>query len=307
MKQVISEELRQGILKEAAAMRKANQTIKVTGKRFDIPAKGRNINIVYYETKREPAPLIIAFHGGGFLFGGNAMNDAMWSAVAEKLDMNVASVEYRKSPEYQYQEALDDAYDALVYLAGHADEIGFDGKHILVMGCSAGANIATALCIYSKRKRGPKIECQILMYPFLDCFTDPDSKGEGSLSGPIMYVFNELHCSPENAQLSIVSPVFAEREELTGLPKAIFCMADNDNLKHEGYRYAKMLQNAGVKVFITKAPGMPHGFFEYGYDEVSDAETAFLDKETRAMIKDGSITEASEESLLFIKRSLFDA
>ncbi len=71
------------------------------------------------------------------------------------------------------------------------------------------------------------------MYPMLDSYTDPMPKGPGSIQGPIMYVFNELHCG-EEADLPVVSPVFASEEELKGLPKAIICYADNDCLKHEG-------------------------------------------------------------------------
>ena len=76
-----------------------NQNIPVFGKRFDIPAPDRSINIVYYEAPKKNAPLILGFHRGGYAFGGNAMNDAMWSAVAEQIEMNVASVDYRKYPD----------------------------------------------------------------------------------------------------------------------------------------------------------------------------------------------------------------
>ncbi|MEI3340666.1 MAG: alpha/beta hydrolase fold domain-containing protein [Eubacterium sp.] len=151
---------------------------------MDLPVQDRQINIVYFRAKREHAPLILGFHGGGFLFGGNAMNDAMWSAVRDALDVNVASVEYRKSPDYRYKEALDDAYDAAVYMKNHAEEFGFDENRISVMGCSAGAGLAATVCLHAKEKGGVLFQNQILMYPFLDASTDPDSKGEGNVGGP---------------------------------------------------------------------------------------------------------------------------
>lgn len=297
----IYEKVKAQVLKEAKMMREMNRKIPVSGERIDLPAGDRDVNIVYFRAKRENAPLILGFHGGGFLFGGNAMNDAMWSAVRDALDVNVASVEYRKSPDYQYQAALDDAYDAAVYMKEHAKEFGFDRESISVMGCSAGACLAATVCIYAKQKGGISFKRQILMYPFLDSYTDPDSKGKGSLEGPIMYVFNELHCMPKDAKLPVVSPVFAALEELRGLPGAIFCLADNDSLKQEGYRYADMLKQAGVPVSVQEYAKMPHGFFESGFGKISEEEMSFLGEEVISMIRSGEIAKASEAALDFVK------
>ncbi len=79
---------------------------------------------------------------------------------------------------------------------------------------------------------------EVLMYPFVDLATDPLSKGPGSLEGPVMYVFNELHCKEEEAKLSLVSPVYATREELMGMPNTVIVLADIDNLKYEGQKCA---------------------------------------------------------------------
>lgn len=292
------------VLKEAAQMRHINKVIPVTGERVDLSVGDREINIVYYKANRENAPLILGFHGGGFLFGGNAMNDGLWKAVSDKLGVNVASVEYRKSPQYQYQAALEDAYDAAVYLKNNAEKFSHNPEKISVMGCSAGATLAATVCLYAKQKEEISFENQILMYPFLDSFTDPMSKGEGSLGGPMMYVFNELHCKPEEAKLSLVSPVFAAKEELKGLPRAILCMADKDSLKAEGYQYAKMLEDAGVEVFKTEYKDMPHGFFESGFGEISEGEMAFLGEEVTAMIKEGIIAEVSGKALVFVSENI---
>lgn len=148
----IYEQVKQQVIKDARVMREINRAVPTSGERIDLPVQDRQINIVYFRAKREHAPLILGFHGGGFLFGGNAMNDAMWSAVRDALDVNVASVEYRKSPDYRYKEALDDAYDAAVYMKNHAEEFGFDENRISVMGCSAGAGLAATVCLHAKKK-----------------------------------------------------------------------------------------------------------------------------------------------------------
>lgn len=306
MDREIIEAVKEQVIKEAAQMRIINRKIPVTGERINLPLGDRIVNIVYYRAMEKNAPLLLGFHGGGFLFGGNAMNDAMWAAVRDILKMNVASVEYRKSPEYQYQEAVDDAYDTALYMKKHWKSFGFNPDKISVMGCSAGANLATALCIYAKPKKELTFEYQILMYPFLDSFTDPDSKGKGSLEGPIMHVFNELHSSPEDARKSVVSPVFAEEAELRELPHAVLCMADNDNLKSEGYKYAAMLKKAGVKTDVYQCQGMPHGFFESGFGSISEEEMQFLGEDVKEMIRNGSIAKASRDAIAFVARNVLE-
>ena len=304
MNQKIYEEVKRQVIKEAAAMRKMNQIIPVTGERMDLPLEYRKVNIVLYRTGKKCAPLILGFHGGGFLFGGNAMNDAMWSAVRDRLDCHVASVEYRKSPDYQWREALADAFDAAVYLKNHAESFGTDPERFSVMGCSAGAGLAASLCIYGKKTGKIQFRNQILMYPFLDLATNPDKKGRGSLEGPIMHIFNELHRKPEEAKLPEVSPVYADRRDLEGLPHAVFCMADYDNLKQEGYRYARMLKDVGVDVAVTEYLGVSHGFFEMGFADINEKEMSYMSDEIKDMIRSGKIKKASREALEFVAENI---
>lgn len=303
-KQELIEQVKAAVLKEARGMRELNAVVPVTGTRYDLPVNGREINIVYFQAKQEHAPLIIGFHGGGYLFGGSALNDDMWSAVRDELEMNVASVDYRQSPDYQWREALDDAYDASVYLKEHAVDFGFDPEQIYVMGASAGAGLAATACIYAKQLETPIYKGQILLYPFADAATDPDSKGEGSLTGPVMYVFNELHCSPKEAQNPLVSPVFVTTEEAAGLPPAIIVYADIDCLKHEGMRFAETLLAAGVPVADRLEEGMPHGYFENGFSDPEKMELSFLSEMEVNLIKDGSCHRSSEKTMAFIKENL---
>ena len=102
----VIEQVKEAVCKEAAEMRRINKIVPV----------------VFYPSEKEHAPLILGFHGGGFLFGGCAMNDAMWSETGAQLGAAVASVEYRKSPDYQWREALADAYDAAVYFQNNGEE-----------------------------------------------------------------------------------------------------------------------------------------------------------------------------------------
>ena len=297
----IIEAVKADVLKETKGMRLANRYVSVSGDRITIKLPDRKIDAVFYPADTDNAPLILGFHGGGYLFGGCALNDAMWSETGRALGAAVASIEYRKSPEYQYMAAIEDAYDALKYFSENAAAYNIDKDRISVMGCSAGAGLAVSACLYAKEQGGPAIDKQILMYPFLDCATDPESKGEGSIGGPIMYVFNELHCKPEEAALPLVSPVFASVDELKGQSDAIFVYADNDNLKAEGQKYAAMLREAGVHVDEMTAERMPHGFYESGFGKITDAELAFLGDDVKRMVLDGTVAKVSQECLEFVK------
>ena len=300
----VIEQVKNEVCKEAQKLRQLNQIVPVSGERMQIPMENRKIDVVFYPAKEENAPLILGFHGGGYLFGGSALNDPMWKETGEKTGAAIASVDYRQSPDYQWKEAIEDAYDAAVYFYEHAEEYHIDKHKISVMGCSAGAGLAASVCLYAKQKNQKLFSHQILMYPFLDLATDPDSKGEGSLDGPIMYVFNELHCKPEEAKLSLVSPVYADRAELKDLPPAIICYADQDSLKAEGVQYAAMLRAAGVSVDDMVAEGMPHGFYESGFGKISESEMNFLGDDVKQMIRDGRIAKASQECLEFVTEHL---
>lgn len=290
--------------KQAAGARQANEMVSVSGKRYKLLLEDRVLGMVYYSCGKKNAPLIMGFHGGGFLFGGSAFDDAMWKTVSEQLGADVASIDYRMAPEYMCPAPIEDTYDAAVYLKEHAEVYGFDPSHISVMGCSAGGNIASAVCIYAKDKGDIKFDYQILIYPNVDCATDPEEKGRGSLPNAMLYVFNELYVKPENAKDPYCSPLFAADERLADLPAAIICMAENDCMNKEGREYARRLEKCGNKVFITETePGIPHGYFEYGFGTGMGQD--FLDDSVKAQIVDGSIARNAQKSLGFIKEHFY--
>lgn len=298
------EQIKSRVIEEARVMHKMNRKNPTIGQRYDLPVKNRTLNVVYHRTEQENAPLFIGFHGGGYLFGGNALNEKMWSAVSSELNVNVASVAYRLSPDYQYREALADAFDASLYLRDHAGQFGFDQERISVIGFSAGANLAATLCLYMKRKDISFFDHQILIYPFLDLFTDPGKKGDKGKDDVVTCIFNELHCMPEEAKQSIVSPVFAAEDELKGLPAAIIDVAGSDYLKEEGVRYAEMLKEAGVPVAMMESKNMPHGFFENTFGDMPEEAMNFFSADEKKLLKDGSMRREADVVLQFIKENM---
>ncbi len=302
-----SEELRRECLAAAAQMQEANRLAEVSGERIVLPLPDRSIDVVWYAARTARAPLLLAFHGGGFLFGGNALNEAMWRALCDALDVNVASIGYRKSPDYKFRAGLEDAFDALRYFRAHAGAFGFDTDRIWAMGCSAGANLAATLCIYAKQRGEAPIRGQLLFYPVLDFGTDPAAKGDGSLAQPLQYLFDELHFDPEDARDPLLSPLYAAPEAIAGLPEAVFFPAAHDSLKTEALRYAEMLRAAGVKTEVHLAEDMPHGFFEVGFGQVSAAELKILGPEVETKVRDGSIAAYCRETLETLRSLLSEA
>lgn len=292
------------MIKQSRGITAANLMVKVDGERIKLPLEEREIDIVYYKAKSSNAPLIVGFHGGGFIFGGCALDNEMWLAVVDALDVNVASIGYRMSPNYMWEESLADSYESLLYLHEHADEFGFDKDHISVMGQSAGGNLAAAVSLKCNKEQTIKLDNQILIYPFLDVYTDPDSKGEGSLKGIGCYVMNNLHCKHEEAKNPFVSPIYANEEMLKGLPNAIIAFCEDDNLRHEAIKYADMLRKANVNVAQKLIEKMPHGYFESGFKKPTKFELQFLGEHANEIIENGSLFESARNTLVFIKENL---
>lgn len=286
------------VTEEVKGARQANKVIPVSGTRHTLHLGGRDIDMVYYPASKTNLPLLLCFHGGGFLFGGCALDDSVWNAMRNQLDVNIASIDYRKTPEYMFPAPVEDAYDSAVYLKAHAGEFGFDPDHISVCGNSAGANIAAAVCLMAKERGGISFDYQILNYPEVDFATDPAEKGSGGVDLPLMYVFNELYVKPADVKDICCSPIFATKEQLAGLPAAIVYTADVDSLKAEGLKYAQQLKDAGVTVYCGTAQGMPHGYFEYGFGTTMSQD--FLPDAIKTQIADGSIAKAAQEALDFI-------
>ena len=293
------------VIHQATAVSFANRLVKVNGTRHNIPLDGREIEIVYYKAPSEasdPAPLIVGFHGGGFIFGGCALDNIMWTRVSNVLNVNIASIGYRQSPDHMWRDCLDDCYDSLVYLASHSEEFGFDPEHISVMGQSAGGNLAAAVTLKNNETQAVKLDNQILVYPLLDMFTDPDEKGEGSFAGEITHIMNELHIKQEESNDPFASPAFATEQMVLGSPKTIIIYCELDNLRHEAISYAAKLRNAGVNVSDMIAKDMPHGFFETGFkDRITDMEFEFLGATGREIYESGLLRKRSEEALNFIR------
>lgn len=210
-----------------------------------------------------PRPLVLHFHGGGWVLGNLRSGDWMCSTVARDADAVVISVDYRLAPAHKFPAGLEDCYAALTWARDNAASLDADSGRIGVMGDSAGGNLATVLCLLAKARRGPQICHQALLYPVTDGRMSTNSyqtcKDAVILSAADMQAFYRYYLEPGMDPLDWrISPLHAA--DHSGLPPALIVVAGRDPLHDEGVLYAEKLAKAGVPVILKDYPQMPHGF-----------------------------------------------
>jgi acetyl esterase len=207
-------------------------------------------------------PLVVYFHGGGFVFGDLRGGDWMCGTIARDVDAVVVSVEYRLAPKHVFPTAVDDSYAGLLWAAEHAAELGADAERLGVMGESAGGNLAAVVALMARDNAGPVIRHQALLYPVTGAL-DSESRRTNSdayiLTAADMAKFAELYAADFDDWRA--SPLKAV--SLAGLPPALIVVAGHDPLHDDGVLYAKALEATGVKVQLLDFPGMPHGFLNF--------------------------------------------
>lgn len=210
------------------------------------------------------APVMLFFHGGGFVLGSIESHDAPCRVLAQDAAMHVLSVEYRLAPEAPFPAGVEDAVASYRYLLDHPAELGISPRKIFVGGDSAGANIATVLCYLAREQGLPQPDFQLLIYPVTDAHNTSSSRktlGEGLfLENHAMDWFTELY-TDGNEALTMdprCSPIFIEN--FSGLAPAHVVTAALDPLRDEGEALAKRLQEAGVRATHHREPGLIHGF-----------------------------------------------
>jgi acetyl esterase len=208
------------------------------------------------------APLIVYFHGGGFVYGDLRGGDWICGTVARDLGAIVVSVDYRLAPKHPFPAGVDDCYAMLVWAAENATSLGADAAKLGVMGESAGGNLAAVVALMARDRKGPVIRHQGLLYPSTGA-GDTDSRranAEGFiLTLADMQKFGELY-GGDNSDWR-VSPLRAE--SLNGLPATLIEVAGHDPLHDDGVLYAEALRTAGVEVDLIDYPSMPHGFLNF--------------------------------------------
>jgi acetyl esterase len=241
------------------------------------------IRVRIYKPKKEgpksgSAPLVVFFHGGGWIVGDLDLSDEALRLLSGLSGATIVSVEYRLAPEHPFPAGLEDCYAATVWAVENTKALGVDPRKLVVCGESAGGNLAAATTLLAKKRKGPKIAYQILIYPPLDLVRDQSTYTDTEVGRLTMaakemlwmrdnYLQDDKH---EGIKNPLVSPIMGD---LKGLPTALMFTAENDPLTEQDRDYARKLRKAGVRVRLVNYPGAIHGFWNFPshFDSGDDA------------------------------------
>src|SRR4051794_30919859 len=208
-------------------------------------------------------PVVLNFHGGGWVSGDVHQSEWWASSVAAEAGVAVVSVEYRLAPEHPFPGPPEDCYDATLWVAEHVDQLQVDASRLAVMGDSAGGNLAAVVAMMARDRGQPEVAAQVLVYPSVDLVDELPSERENA-NAPILTskdVANTpaLYFSGSAVERAdpYASPLRGKHE---GLPAALIQTAQFDPLRDHGAAYAAALRAAGVSVRLTNYVDAVHGY-----------------------------------------------
>lgn len=216
---------------------------------------------LYRPENDAPLPLLVFFHGGGWLFGDLDTHDAMHRVLAKRSGCAVLAVGYRLAPEHPFPAALDDCETAFAWAKREAAAMRCDPYGTALGGESAGGNLAAALTLRLRDAGAIQPAFQLLIHPVTDLsfnFPSMDKLQVPGLSREYLEGARELYLGRADFHDPAISPLRASRHD--GLAPAIVLTAGEDPLRDDGEAYAATLSRAGVEVLVSRLPGLPHGF-----------------------------------------------
>ncbi|MEH2255845.1 alpha/beta hydrolase [Nostoc sp.] len=260
-----------------------------------IPGPGGDLLArIYLPKGKGPFPVLVYFHGGGWVIANLDTYDSSCRALTNAANCMVVSVAYRQAPEHKFPAAAEDAYAATQWVMANAARINGDPKRVAVGGESAGGNLAAVTCLMA-RDRGGKIPVhQMLIYPITNYAFDTPSYQENANAKPLnkammIWFWSQYLNSQSDGNNPYASPLRAEN--LRGLPPATVITAEIDPLRSEGEAYAKRLREAGSSVKAINYNGVTHEFFGTGA-VVDKAKQAV--KEAAAGLRSGFMSNTTK-------------
>jgi acetyl esterase len=242
---------------------------RVEDRQIPGPVQPIKVRIYTPQASQEQAslPVLVWYHGGGFVIGDLDSHDSACRALANQTECLVVAVDYRLAPEHKFPGAVEDCEAALHWVAAHATELGGDPGRIAVGGDSAGGNLAAVVALLAREKGGPKLCFQLLIYPCVAPEPETPSHhqfAEGYLltRKTITWFFKQYLRSSKDTLDPRYAPL--EEKDLSSLPPSLVIVAGFDPLRDEGVDYAKALIEAGNKVTLSNYQGMIHGFYLMG-------------------------------------------
>jgi acetyl esterase len=259
----------EGTVEEARARYNASQLVgepepvaKIEDRHIPGPQGPLRIRI-YTPQGVGPFPVLVYFHGGGWVLGNIEGSDVLCRALTNAANCIVVSVDYHLAPEYKFPVPAEDCYAATQWVASNTAAFNGDETRIAVGGDSAGGNLAAAVSQMARDRGGPNLVYQVLIYPITDYMPDTPSyreNGEGYYltRSEMAWFWNHYLGNEAEGKNPYASPLQAK--DLNGLPPAMVITTEYDPLRDEGEMYAARLKEAGIPTTLIRYPGQIHGF-----------------------------------------------
>ena len=229
------------------------------------PTGTTRVRIVRPEGCTGPLPVVLYFHGVGWMLGDVGTHDRLVREIADGTGAAVVFIDYDRTPESRYPVAIEQCYATLLHVTEHADALGLDASRIAIAGDGAGGNLVAAVALLAKERNGPPLRCQVLMYPVTDANFETRSYNEYAdgywLTKSTMKWFWNAYLPAESRRKDrLAAPLQATLDQLADLPPALIVTAENDVVRDEGEAYAARLVQAGVAVSAVRVLGTIHDF-----------------------------------------------
>ncbi|WP_411380191.1 alpha/beta hydrolase [Pseudomonas sp. MPB26] len=245
-------------VRDAVVMRVSDITLTAHGR--PLPVR------LYRPAHPDPAPVLMFFHGGGWVAGDLDTHDSFCRLMCEWAGCAVVAVHYARPPERRFPRAVEDCYAATEWIAREGAGLGLAPSNMAVAGGGSGGGLAAVIGQIARDLGGPKIGFQLLLYPVLDCLARNRSRkqfadGFGLTADKLDGYLG--HYVPPGVPLAHpwLSP--ARDTCFNTLPATLIITAGCDLLRDEGRAFARSLKKAGVPVRHKEYPGMRHGFINY--------------------------------------------
>ena len=233
-----------------------------------VAARGRKIFCRVYRPRTDGIlPVMVWFHGGGWVWASVETHDRLCREYAEAAGIAVVSVDYALSPEAKFPQAVEECAAVVRYIGAHGAAWGLDGSRILVGGDSAGGNLCLATSLLLRDQGGPALKGIVAYYPVCDSkFDTPSYQAFGAggygLNRQRMEFYWSVYATHEADRSHPLAAVL--RADLSGLPPVLVHLAELDVLRSEGETLIEKLRAAGVTVEAETFPGLVHGFVRAG-------------------------------------------
>ncbi len=244
----------------------AKRAADVTDTVFPVGPTGETrVRIVRPEGNTDRLPVVVYFHGGGWVLGDKETHDRLIREIAVQANAAVVFVDYERSPEAKYPIAIEQDYAVTKYVADHSEQLNVDPTRLAIVGDSVGGNMTAVVSLLAEQRKGPEIIAQVLFYPVTDANFENGSYTEFA-NGPWLtkaameWFWNQYLPEGTDRTDPKVTPIHAPQDLLAGQAPALIITDENDVLRDEGEAYARKLSQAGVDVTAVRYNGTIHDF-----------------------------------------------